>query len=503
MIAQSTSRADQSEALDTPVVYGEGPHAVTVIEGPNQGLILRFTTTILIGRTSRCNLVIESGGVAQEHARIELRYGRWTVANLNPEMVTLKNGTPIQVAGVADNDILTIGPARLCLSFDAATDGRPASFRETVFAHKKLLLMTGLGLLVLLPLLFFLAASYRTPRATHLQTEWAKELVAADTQDMCRLSTLLFQARRLADSGQDEEAKARLRSILHIECGNQEAQQLLEAIQDKENSRINQIQQRKRRTALTRKMVQPYIDDAERCLAADDLAGAQAALGAALAIDPNLPEADDILSEIEIRANVRQKKIEARTENVRLRQEQLTALQNEAEAAMVKGATFKALLVYRQILELETVPARQAAVRKKITALQKVLSDQAAADQALAQKLLDQKHYAAAFQLLIKVVEIYPEAKEAQAKLSALRPRIEAEAKRLFEEGAASEAQGDQATATARFRAVVTLMPKSDNAYARLAAAKLQPVPAGERRPAPARQSVGSAARSHETPGGP
>jgi hypothetical protein len=374
MIAQPIIRDDQSEALPSSVVYGEGPHTVEVIEGPNQGMILRFTTTILIGRTSRCNLVIESGGVAQEHARVELRYDRWTVANLNPDMVTLKNGSPIQVAGAASNDILTIGPTRLRLSFDASADRRRDLANLSFFGRHKRLLVVGLGLLILVPLVFLTV--FRTMhRETRLQQQWAKELVADDTQDMCRLSTLLFQARRLVDTGHDEEAKERLRSILRLECGNEEAQRLLDTIQDKENSQANLTRQRALRTARTREAVQPSLREAEMHLAAGDIAGTRSALGAALAIDPDLPEAADILFNIEIREKAAQQVAQKQANTVLVHQEQLTALRDEAAADLANGAKFKAIRAYRQILQMETAPARQAEIRKKIAALQKSLSD--------------------------------------------------------------------------------------------------------------------------------
>jgi len=48
-----------------------------------------------------------------------------------------------------------------------------------------------------------------------------------------------------------------------------------------------------------------------------------------------------------------------------------------------------------------------------------------------------------AYPVLTKIVALYPEVKDVRTKLEALHPRIEAEAKRLCEEGEISEAQGD------------------------------------------------------------
>ncbi len=152
----------------------------------------------------------------------------------------------------------------------------------------------------------------------------------------------------------------------------------------------------------------------------------------------------------------------------------MRVLQKEAAANLKSGAQFKALLAYRRIAALETNPVHQAEVRRKIEAIQASLTERAAADQALAQRLIEQKQPVEAYQILSKIVALYPEAKDAQAKLETLRPRIGVEAKRLYEEGVASAAHGDQATAQARFRAVITLLPKSDN-IAQLAAQKLQP----------------------------
>ena len=338
-IAQLIAYDGENEEQSQPVVHGDGPHAVEVIEGPNQGMILRFTTSLLIGRAGRCDLVIEAGGVAQEHTRIEMRYGRWTAVNLNPEMRTLKNGAPVQVAGVVDGDVLTIGPSRLRLAFDAAGHGRYGSTRSPWSGLKKWLLAAGIGLLVLVPLAVLLA-SYSTSRESRLQTEWAKELVEDNTKDMCRLSSLLFQARHLADAGKNEEAKERLHSILRLECDNEEAKQLLGSIEDKENARAELTRQRELHTALTREAVQPHLREAEHRMAIGDLAGARAALGAALAIDPNLPEANGILSDIEIRNKALRQAPEGKVDNARKRQEGFRALQKEAVANRKNGAPF-------------------------------------------------------------------------------------------------------------------------------------------------------------------
>jgi tetratricopeptide (TPR) repeat protein len=473
-IAQLIAYDDENEEQSQPVVHGDGPHAAEVIEGPNQGMCMRFTTSLLIGRADRCDLVIKAGGIAQEHTRIEMRYGRWTAVNLNPEMRTLKNGAPIQVSGVADGDVLTIGPSRLRLAFDEAGNDPCDTTPTSWFGRKKRLLVASVGLFVLVTLAVLLAA-YSTSRESRLQTEWAKELVADNTKDMCRLSSLLFQARHLADTGNYEEAKERLHNILRLECGNEEAQRLLESIEDKEKNRAELIRQRELRTALTREAVQPHLRDAEHRMSVGDMAGARAALGAALAIDPNLPEANGILSDIEIRKKALRQASEGKVDNARQRQEELRALQKEAAANLKSGAQFKALLAYRRIAELETYPARQAEVRRKIESIQASLTERVTADLALAQRLIEQKQPVEAYRILSKIVALYPEAKDAQTKLETLRPRIEAEVKRLYEEGVVSAAQGDQATAQARFRAAIALLPKSDNIYAQLAAQKLQP----------------------------
>jgi len=339
-IAQLIAYDGENEEQSQPVVHGDGPHAVEVIEGPDQGMIMRFTTSLLIGRAERCDLVIEAGGVAQEHTRIEVRYGRWTAVNLNPDMRTLKNGAPVQVSGVVDGDVLTVGPARLRLAFDAAGHVRCGSTRKPWSGRKKWLLAAGIGLLVLVPLAVLLA-TYSTSRESRLQTEWAKELVEDNTKDMCRLSSLLFQARHLAEAGNNEEAKERLHSILRLECGNEEAKQLLESIEGKENARAELARQRELHTALTREAVQPHLREAEHSMAIGDMAGARAALGAALAIDPNLPEANDILNNIEIRDQALRQASEEKANKARQQQDHLRALQKEAAANLQNGAPFK------------------------------------------------------------------------------------------------------------------------------------------------------------------
>jgi tetratricopeptide (TPR) repeat protein len=131
------------------------------------------------------------------------------------------------------------------------------------------------------------------------------------------------------------------------------------------------------------------------------------------------------------------------------------------------------LVIYRRLADTETDPARAEAARKKAAEIQDALVKRIMPDFNQGQKLYSQKKYGEAFKIWVKVLEIYPEAKETSAKVAELTPMLEAEAKRLYEEGLVYQGLGNLETAKARWRDVLTTMPLPENDYYRRAAEKL------------------------------
>lgn len=465
------SSPDRTEFRPRPTFVGVGPNAAEVMEGPGQGTIRRFEQALLIGRAVRCDLVIDDPTVSREHLRVETHGGAWRAVNLNPNNVTLLGGQAIQTAQVTSGDILTVGPARLRLALTGPAGGPSGpGLASRLLGDKKLLLGAAIGLFVLALALFYLSTPGKSPREAVVEGERAKDRTLLDAEFMRKVSTLLIQARRLADEGQDDQALARLTALLDIDPGNEEAQKLAATIRAKVEAREASARERRERAAKARDTALPATREAERLRAAGDLAGARAALAAALAADPDLPEAKTVLAAIEAAETAARRQAEASAKAEAGEREKLAGLYAEAESG---GETYAALVAWRRIAEQDKDPARAAKARKKAADIQDALVKRIMPDFTAGQKLYNQKKYAEAFKVWTKVLEIYPEAKETRAKVNEMTPMLEAEAKRLYEEGLVHEGLGNFDTAKARWRAVIETMPLKDNDSYRKAAAKL------------------------------
>ncbi|MHC1711631.1 MAG: FHA domain-containing protein [Solidesulfovibrio sp.] len=482
---QTPQPSDHTEYRVRPTFVGEGQNAVEILAGPGQGTIRRFGARLLIGRASRCDLVIDDATVSREHLLLESRGGQWMAVSRSPKNVTLKNNLPIHSAQVVTGDILTIGPSRLRLALLAKPTTRlvvPESLMRLV-GNKKLLLGAAIGLFVLALALFFLSKPAKTPQQAVVESEWGKQRAMQDAEFMRKVSTLLIQARRLYEEGQDEQALTRLTALLELDAGNEEARRLVASIQSRTEAKAATAKQRQEQSAQARAKALPFVREAERLLSAGDTAAAKASVGQALALDADLADAQALLARIEAKDQADRRQAEERTKATAAMREQLRAVYAEAEADLAANAPYKALVVYRRLAEEETDPVRAAAARKKAAEIQDVLVKRIMPDYALGQKLYGQKKYAEAFKVWVKVLDVYPEAKETRAKVAELTPSLEAEAKRLYEEGLVHEGLGNRETAMARWRAVLEAMPLTDNEYYRRAAAKLGLSPDGGERP--------------------
>ncbi|QLA14667.1 FHA domain-containing protein [Desulfolutivibrio sulfoxidireducens] len=472
--ASAADAPDRTRFRPRPTFVGEGPNAVEVMEGPGQGTIRRFEARVMIGRSARCDLVLDDPTVSREHLLIEFRDGRFKAVNQNPNNATLKNGAPIQSAVVATGDILTIGPARLRLAL-SGSGGTAAGqgLLARLLGDKKLLVVAGVVLFLVIAALFFLGGPEKTPHEAVVAGERTKERAIEDAEYMRKVMTLLIQARRLADEGQDEQAMARLTALLEIDSGNEEAKELAASLRTRIDARAAEARQREAQAQAAREKALPLLQNARDLLAAGDVPGARQALEQAQATGADLPEAREVLSGIEAREEAARREAEERKRAETEERAHLVALYDEAEAALAADAPYRALVAYRRLAEEETDPGRAAVVRKKAAEIQDALVKRVMPDFTLGQRLYAQKKYGEAFKVWAKVLAIYPDAKETKARVAELAPMLEAEAKRLYEEGLVYDGLGDRDTAKARWRAVLETMPLQENEYYRKASAKL------------------------------
>lgn len=471
---EAAASPERTQFRPRPTFVGEGPNAVEVVEGPGQGTIRRFGNRVIIGRSSRCDLVLDDPTISREHLLIEFRDGRFKAVNQNPNNTTLRNGAAIQTAVVATGDILTVGPARLRLALSGPGASVPgAGILARLTGNPKLLAVAGVIVFLVITAVFLLSSPGKAPQDAVVEGERAKERAIDDAEYMRRVMTLLVQARRLADEGQDEQALARLAALLEIDSGNEEARKLEATLRGRMEARAAEARQREAQAQAVRDKVLPLVQEARELLAAGDTAGARQVLPQAGDVGADLPEVREVLADIESREQAARREVEERKKAQAAERGHLVALYDEAEAALAADAPYRALVAYRRLAEEETDPGRAAAVKKKAAEIQDALVKRIMPDFTLGQKLYSQKKYGEAFKVWTKVLEVYPDAKETKARVAELTPMLEAEAKRLYEEGLVYDGLGDRETAKARWRAVLETMPLQDNEYYRKAAAKL------------------------------
>jgi tetratricopeptide (TPR) repeat protein len=403
-----------------------------------------------------------------------MRNGSFVAINQNAKNTTLQNGGIIQTAAATSGDILTIGSADLRLTLETkAGKAAGSGLLARLTRNPKLLAAGGVGLFAVLAGIFFLSSPSTSPRDAVIEIERSKEQDMHDADYMRKVMTLLIQARRLADEGQEEQALSRLTALLEIDSGNEEAKRLEADIKNTLAARQAQAEARQAEIRQARLAAAPLVSEAERLLAKGDTAGARQALAQAQAVAADLPEAQALAARITETEESARRAAEEKSKAEARGREHLVGLYDEAAAALKANEGYKALTIYRRLAEEETAPARAEAARKKAAEIQDALVKRIMPEFTQGQKLYGQKKYGEAFKVWTKVLAIYPEAKETRARVEELTPMLEAEAKRLYEEGLVYHGLGNLETAKARWREVLAVMPLQDNEFHRKAAARL------------------------------
>jgi adenylate cyclase len=74
---------------------------------------VRLRSSMLIGRSSECDLPLQDEDVSRKHCLVEIRDGEFYVRDLGSANGTFVNGKGVQVARLADGDAITVGSSRL------------------------------------------------------------------------------------------------------------------------------------------------------------------------------------------------------------------------------------------------------------------------------------------------------------------------------------------------------------------------------------------------------
>jgi hypothetical protein len=72
----------------------------------------------VIGRSSRCDFVVDDPNVSRRHAELQRRGGDWYVVDLDSTNGIAVNGKPVRSAALAPGDEIALGTARLRFNVD-------------------------------------------------------------------------------------------------------------------------------------------------------------------------------------------------------------------------------------------------------------------------------------------------------------------------------------------------------------------------------------------------
>jgi hypothetical protein len=72
----------------------------------------------VIGRSSRCDFVVDDPNVSRRHAELQRRGGDWYVVDLDSTNGVVVNGKPVRTAVLAPGDEIALGTARLRFNVD-------------------------------------------------------------------------------------------------------------------------------------------------------------------------------------------------------------------------------------------------------------------------------------------------------------------------------------------------------------------------------------------------
>src|SRR5437868_6677588 len=84
---------------------------LTIAQGKEAGREFAFEqTSVTIGRTAECDVILYDPGVSRKHARIFEEGNAYCVEDLGSSNGTQVNGESIQRVRLNDGDVLSLGP---------------------------------------------------------------------------------------------------------------------------------------------------------------------------------------------------------------------------------------------------------------------------------------------------------------------------------------------------------------------------------------------------------
>jgi len=446
---------DTLETAAKPGAQGLG-NLIQVATGPSKGASRPFATRVLIGRSKKCDLIIDDPTVSREHLRVERSEIGYVAVNLNAKNFTLLNGKEISSATVRDGDILQLGDTTLKLTL------REDSFAPARSQRSKRRLLLAVGLCLVLGLGFVALRLLSSPPAQREQAVIEEE--TRKQQDMERssqnqaLADQLTAANRFLGQGNIPAASDRFRAALKLDPANAEARSGLarceKTLAEESNARLADQQ----RAMELKQQVAPLLTEANVRLSVKDYAGAKQHLLQAKAIAPEEGEIAALLARVETglaeeQAKKQQIEIERRTRHEQAKKHLRTAQEHKQASKH-----FPAIQAYDQFLAMAPEAPEAGQAKQDAQELRAKLVEQTAPAMKKAEDFTKKGKTLEALAIWREVLLVYPEHPEASRRVAALVPQLEEKASTAYQEGLAYEDLGQTKKAIAKWQEVITLL---------------------------------------------
>lgn len=470
---------------------------------------------IKVGRSETGDVVLRSKRVSREHCRLGFTDGHWRVEDAGSQNGIRVNGEKVPAAILKNGDTLQVGDFRLEIilpsaaplpppSGDDADDRtmllgaalesdatilagagqipplsgspKPESPIQGLIRNKRLMAAAG-GAIAVLVILLLVAGSSDPPPAPETQVataEQRKSEAMLDLQTQNRLDGYLKSGQEQFDAGNFQEAMVRFQAALRIDPENPAAKDYF--IRSREKLLEQEELRRVAEAAETEKMdrVDQIMARAREAFHQSDYATALEIMAEAKFLAPEAPAVTAFVREIEAAAKTENQKQQEARQQAEMTNAQVREHFEAGQRFYDQKQYHDALKEWNQVLAADLDTPEVAHVRHALPHIQSLLEADVKKDYDAGKAALQKKDYTKAAGALQKVIEILPDYQDAQKLLDAAMTELEAQAKKLFQEGLVYEGIGKNAQAAAKWREVLNIMPVETNEYYQRALEKLK-----------------------------
>lgn len=468
---------------------------------------------VTVGRAEHCDLVLRSKRVSREHCRFFFQDDQWRIEDLKSQNGVILNGVKVLSETLKNRDVLQIGDFRMEITWQPPGEAAPPDLDDdrtlliadepesdkTIIAPSSPLASTEagsplakalqpllknkvvlacsvlLGFLIIVIIISVLSGDEPdAPEKDLLPEEQKKEAAMTDLETQHQLSAYLQGGREQFDKGNYNEALIRFQGALGIDPQNAEALSYIARCRDK----IKEIEEQKRLAAEAEKQkmerLNALLAKVRQAMSAKEFAAAQETLAEAEFLAPEDP------SVMALKADIEKTAAEAKAqeaENQRKLEESRAKIKqgfDDGQRYFDEKKYHEALREWNAVLALNVEGPETAHVRQAIPHIKKLLVEGLGAEYEKAVKAFENKEYTEALSLLQKVALVDPAYKDTKNLTDQASKALEAQVRKLFQEGLVYEGLGQMEKAEERWREVIRLVPVETNDYYQRALQKLK-----------------------------